>query len=61
MTRDFTCSVTEFTSSTGSIHVFTNPVNSQDFVNKFSVSTRVYREITRTSETVGEVGVCPHT
>ena len=29
-TRDFTCSVSEFTSSTGSIHV-----NSPDYVNKF--------------------------
>ena len=40
-TRDFTCSVSEFTSSTGSIHVI-----SPDSVNKFDVSTRVYREIT---------------
>ena len=40
-TRDFTCSVSEFTSSTGSIHV-----NSPDFVNNFGVSTHVYREIT---------------
>ena len=53
-TRDFTCSVSEFTSSAGSIHV-----NSPDSVNKFGVSIRVYREITRvfhvmtrTSETV---------
>ena len=44
-TRDFTCSVNEFTSSTGSIHVFPY-VNSPDSVNKFGVSTRVYREIT---------------
>ena len=41
-TRDFTCSVSEFTSSTGWIHVFPY-VNSLDSVNKFSVSTRVYR------------------
>ena len=40
-THDFTCTVSEFTSSTGSIHV-----NSPDSVNKFGVSTRVYREIT---------------
>ena len=40
MTHDFTCSVGEFTSSTGSIHV-----NSLDSVNKFGVSTCVYREI----------------
>ena len=40
-THDFTCSVSEFTSSTGSIHV-----NSLDSVNKFGVSTHVYREIT---------------
>ena len=45
MTCDSTCSVSEFTSSTGSIHVFL-PVNSLDSVNKFGVSTRVYREIT---------------
>ena len=45
MTRDFTCSVNEFTSSTGSIHVFPY-VNSLDYVNKFGVSPRVYREIT---------------
>ena len=44
MTRDFTCSVSEFTSSTGSIHVFPY-VNSLDSVNKFGVSIRVYREI----------------
>ena len=44
-TRDFTCSVSEFTSSTGSIHVFPH-VNSLDSVNKFGVSTHVYREIT---------------
>ena len=41
MTRDFTCSISEFTSSTGSIDV-----NSPDSVNIFSVSTRVYCEIT---------------
>ena len=40
-TRDFTCSVSEFTSSTGSIHV-----NSPDSVDKFGVSIRVSREIT---------------
>ena len=40
-TRDFTCSVSVFTSSTGSIHM-----NSLDSVNKFGVSTRVNREIT---------------
>ena len=40
-TRDFTCSVSEFTSSTGSIHV-----NSPDIVNKFGVLTRVSHEIT---------------
>ena len=34
MTRDFTCSVSEFTSATGSIHV-----NSPDSVNTFGVST----------------------
>ena len=45
MTRDFTCSVSEFTSSTGSIHVFPY-VNSLDSVNRVDVSTRVYREIT---------------
>ena len=45
MTRDFTCSVSEFTSSTGSIHVFPY-VNSLDYVNKFGVSPCVYREIT---------------
>ena len=40
-TRDFTCSVSEFTSSTGSIQV-----NSPDSVNKFGVSsTHDYREI----------------
>ena len=47
-THYFTCSVSEFTSSTGSIHVFPY-VNSPDSVNKFGVSrlsTRVYREIT---------------
>ena len=43
--RDFTCSVSEFTSSTGSIHVFPC-VDSPDSVNKFSVSTCVYSEIT---------------
>ena len=47
-THDFTCSVSEFTSSTGSIHVFPY-VNSLDSVNKFGVSTHV---MTRTSETV---------
>ena len=48
-TRDFTCSVSEFTSSTGSIHVFSY-VNSPDSVKKlFGVSTRVYREITHFS------------
>ena len=56
-TRDFTCSVREFTSSTGSIHVFPY-VNLTDSVNRFGVSTRVYHVImsfhvmTRTSETV---------
>ena len=40
-TRDFTCSVSEFTSSTGSIHV-----NLLDSVNKFGVSICVYHEIT---------------
>ena len=45
MTHDFTCSISKFTSSTGSIHVFPY-VNSPDSVNKFGVSTRVYREIT---------------
>ena len=44
-TRDFTCSVSAFTSSTGSIHVFPY-VNLLDSVNKFGVSTRVYSEIT---------------
>ena len=44
-TRDFRCSVSEFTSSTGSIDVFPY-VNSLDSVNKFGMSTRVYREIT---------------
>ena len=44
-TRDFTYSVSEFTSSTGSIHVFPY-VNSPDSVNKSGVLTRVYREIT---------------
>ena len=43
-THDFTCSVSEFTSSTGSIHVFPY-VNLLDFVNKFGVLTFVYREI----------------
>ena len=42
MTRDFTCSVSELTSSTGSIHV-----NAPDSINKFGVSTRVSHEITR--------------
>ena len=51
--RDFTCSVREFTSSTGSIHV-----NSPDSVNKFGVSnvftvkSRVFHLMTNTSETV---------
>ena len=40
MTRNFTCSVSEFTSSTGSIHV-----NSPNSVKTFDVSTRVYHEI----------------
>ena len=40
-TRDFMCSVSEFTSSTGSIHG-----NSPDSVDKFGVSIRVSREIT---------------
>ena len=44
-TRDFSCSVSEFTSSTGSIHVFPYG-NSPDSVNKFGVSTRIYCEIT---------------
>ena len=44
MTRDFTCSVSEFMSSTGSIHMFPY-VNSPDSVNKFGVSTHVYHEI----------------
>ena len=44
-TRDFTCSVSEFTNSTDSIHVFPY-VNSPDSVNKFGVLTRVYGEIT---------------
>ena len=43
-TRDFTRSVSDLMSSTGSIHVFPY-VNSPDSVNKFGVSTRVYREI----------------
>ena len=43
-TRDFTCSVREFMSSTG-IHMFPY-VNSPDSVNKFGVSTHVYCEIT---------------
>ena len=43
--HDFTCSVSKFTSTTGSIHVFPY-VNSPDSVNKFGVSTRVYCEIT---------------
>ena len=43
--RDCTCSVSEFPSSTRSIHVFPY-FNSPDSVNKFGVSTRVYREIT---------------
>ena len=40
MTGDFTCSVSEFTSSTGSIHV-----NSPDSMNIFGVLTHAYREI----------------
>ena len=40
-THHFTCSVSEFMSSTSSIQV-----NSPDSVNKFGVSTRVNREIT---------------
>ena len=44
MTHDFTCSVSELMSSTGSIHVFPY-VNSPDSVNKFGVLTHVYREI----------------
>ena len=44
-THDFSCSVSEFTSSTGSIHMFLY-MNLPDSVNKFGVSTRVYREIT---------------
>ena len=40
-TRDFTGSVSELTSSTGSIHV-----NSPDSVNKFDVLKCVSREIT---------------
>ena len=50
MTRDFTCSVSEFMSSTGSIHVY-----SPDSVNKFGVFTvksRVFHVMTRTIETV---------
>ena len=43
-TRDFTGSVSEFTSSTGSLHMFSY-VNSADSVNQFGVSTHVYREI----------------
>ena len=39
-TRDFTCSVSEFTSSTGSIHM-----NSPDSVSKFGVFTHVSYEI----------------
>ena len=45
MTRDFTCSVNEFTSSADSILVFPY-VNSPDSVNKFVVLTHVYSEIT---------------
>ena len=40
-TGDFTCSGSEFKSSSGSIHM-----NSSDSVNKFDVSTCVYGEIT---------------
>ena len=52
MTCDFTCSVSEFTSSTGLIHV-----NSHGSVNKFGVLTHDYHDIffhtiTRTCETV---------
>ena len=43
-TRDFTCSVSEFTSSAASIHV-----NSPHSVNKYGVSIRVSREITSVS------------
>ena len=43
-THDFTCSVSEFVSSTGSIHMFPY-VNSPDSMNKSGVSTRVYHEI----------------
>ena len=39
-THDFTCSVSEFMSSTGSSHM-----KSLDSVNKFGVSTRLCREI----------------
>ena len=41
---DFTCSVSEFTSSTGSFHMFLY-VNSLYSVKKFGVLTHVYREI----------------
>ena len=44
-THDFTCSESEFKSSTGSIHV-----NSPDSVNKFGVSIRVYHEIMNFSD-----------
>ena len=44
-THNFICSVSEFTSSTDSIHMFPY-MNSPDSVNKFGVSTRVYHEIT---------------
>ena len=45
VTRDFTCSVREFTSSAGSIHV--SPyVNSPDYMNKFCVSTRIFHVMT---------------
>ena len=42
MTRDFTCSVSEFTRSTGSTHMFLY-VNSE---NKFGVSKHVYKFFT---------------
>ena len=54
MTCDFTCSVSEFTSSTGTIHVFPY-MNSLDSLNKFDVFTvksRVFHMMTHTSETV---------
>ena len=42
--RDFICSVSEFTDSTGSIHVFPY-VNLPDSVNTVGVSTHVCHEI----------------